>query len=86
MWLKYYDSEFLKRKNPCVGIYDYMKAKTKNIQEYTALSYFGKKVLYGELYENIDYVSRALTSLGVKRTIEYKDKYLVCIIAKKRPN
>jgi len=67
MWLKYYDSEFLKRKNPCAGIYDYMKAKTKNIQDYTALSYFGKKVLYGELYENIDYASRALTALGVKK-------------------
>lgn len=67
MWLKYYDNEFLKRKNPCAGIYDYMKAKTKNIQDYTALSYFGKKVLYGELYENIDYASRALTSLGVKK-------------------
>mgnify|MGYP006396716123 CR=1 FL=1 len=44
MWLKYYDSEFLKRKNPNSGIYDYMKEKTKNIQDYTALSYFGKKV------------------------------------------
>lgn len=43
MWLKYYDSEFLKRKNPSAGIYDYMKEKTKNIQDYTALSYFGKK-------------------------------------------
>ena len=29
MWLKYYDSEFLKRKNPSAGIYDYMKEKTK---------------------------------------------------------
>ena len=51
MWLKYYDSEFFKRENQCTGIYDYMKEKTKNIQDYTALSYFGKKVLYGELYE-----------------------------------
>ena len=25
MWLKYYDSEFFKRENPCTGIYDYMK-------------------------------------------------------------
>ena len=38
MWLKYYDSEFLRRKIPSVGIYDYMKEKTKNIQDYTALS------------------------------------------------
>ena len=53
MWLKYYDREFLKRKNPSDGIYDYMKEKTNNIQDYTALSYFGKNVLYGELYENI---------------------------------
>ena len=43
MWLKYYDSEFLKIKNPSAGIYDYMKEKTKNIQDYTALSYFGKR-------------------------------------------
>lgn len=57
MWLKYYDSEFLRRKIPSVGIYDYMKEKTKNIQGYTALSYFGEKVLYGELYENIDFSS-----------------------------
>ncbi len=67
MWFKYYDSEFLKRKNPSAGIYDYMKEKTKNIQDYTALSYFGKKVLYGELYENIDFASKALTSLGIKK-------------------
>ena len=67
MWLKYYNSDFLKLENPSVGIYDYMKDKTKNIQDYTALSYYGKKVLYGELYENVDYASKALTALGVRK-------------------
>ena len=33
MWLKYYDSEFLKIKNPSAGIYDYMKEKTKTERE-----------------------------------------------------
>lgn len=67
MWLKYYDSEFLKKSNPTTGIYDYMKQQNKGNEDLTAISYFGKEVSYGELYENIDYASKALTALGVKK-------------------
>lgn len=66
-WLKFYDKEFLKKDLPKMGIYDYMKLNTSNLQEKTAISYFGNKILYGQLYENIDSASRVLTALGSQK-------------------
>lgn len=66
-WLKYYDSEFLSKELPKMGIYDYMKSNTTQYADNTAISYFGTNITYAELYENIDNASRVLRSLGVEK-------------------
>lgn len=64
-WMKWYDSEFFNKEMPKMGIYDYMKNKTLPYKNNTAISYFGKEIIYDELYNNIDNASRVLSQLGV---------------------
>lgn len=65
-WLKYYDSEFIKKPVPAMNIYSYLKSKTENCLTLTALSYFGKEISYKELFIHIDEAAKVLTSIGVK--------------------
>lgn len=66
MWLKYYDEEFLKQPIPQMNIYDYMKQKTFDKRNMTAINYYGNEISYDELYNNIDNASRVLSEIGVK--------------------
>lgn len=66
-WLKYYDEEFLKREMPKMGIYEYMKKQSMPYKNKTAISYFGKEIIYDELYSHIDNATRVLSELGVKK-------------------
>lgn len=65
-WLKFYNKEFLKKELPKMSIYDYLKYNNKGNEELTAISYFGNKIPYYKLYENIDNSSRILVSLDVR--------------------
>jgi long-chain acyl-CoA synthetase len=65
MWQKYYDEEFLKQELPKQTMYDYMKESSKKNIDKTAITYYGNKILYGDLYENVDKASKVLTALGV---------------------
>ncbi len=72
MWQKYYDAEFLKQPLPENTLNGYLKNQTKGFDDYTALNYYGNKISYGELFENIDKASKVLSSLGVG----YDDKVM----------
>ena len=72
MWEKYYDADFLKQPLPENTLNGYLKNQTKGFDNYTALNYYGNKISYGELYENIDSASKVLSSLGVG----YDDKVM----------
>ncbi len=75
MWLKYYDKSFLKQELPKMNICDYMKSKSSNYINNTAMTYYGRKISYGEFYENIDNAARVLVSMGVK-----KDDRILCLM------
>ena len=65
-WLKYYDKEVLNKKLPEKTIYEYIVDNNKNYPNRVALNYFGRKITYGEMINNIDQTARAFRAYGVK--------------------
>ncbi|WP_204792011.1 AMP-binding protein [Oscillibacter sp. CU971] len=64
-WLKYYSEEAINAQLPTCTIYDYLYENNKDYRGRTALNYFGRKISYGELFENIEKTARALKQNGV---------------------
>lgn len=65
-WLKYYDEESIKLSMPNVSCYEYLYECNKEHLDRTALSYFGRKITFKELFENIEATAKSLKVLGVK--------------------
>lgn len=66
-WLRYYKGEFPFIPNPNCSIYEYLHLRNENRLEYSAINYFGKKITYRELFDNIEKTVLALNALGVKK-------------------
>lgn len=65
-WLKYYTAEAINAPLPECTIYEYLWENNKDHLDDVALIYFGKKITYGELFDNIDKTARAFSAIGVK--------------------
>ena len=65
-WLKYYSEEAINAPLPECTIYEYLWENNKDHLDDIALIYFGKKITYGELFENIDKAARAFAAIGIK--------------------
>lgn len=65
-WLKYYDEDFLKKPLPQMTLLEYLKYNSAERKRLTALTYFGKKISYAELFENINLASKVFAGIGVK--------------------
>lgn len=65
-WLKYYSEEAILSEAPRMTLLDYLKELNKNNLNMTAISYYGKKVSYGDFFKKVDDVSKALIKFGVK--------------------
>lgn len=65
-WLKYYSDEAINAPLPECTIYEYLWENNKDHLDDVALIYFGKKITYGELFENIDTIASALIFRGIK--------------------
>lgn len=66
-WLKYYDDEQLNENSLELSCYENMYENNKEHLEDIAFEYFGNKITYRELFENIDKTAKALVSYGVKK-------------------
>lgn len=66
-WLKYYSEEAINAPLPECTIYEYIWENNKNHFDDIALIYFGRKITYKELFENIEKVASAFLALGVSR-------------------
>ncbi len=66
-WLAYYSKEDREIKFTNKTIYEYLKSCVGQDMDYIALNYFGNKMSYNELFEQIEQASRSLRSLGVKQ-------------------
>lgn len=66
-WLKYYEDCDIEQEIPKMSAYDYMVINNNNNLDRNAINFYGIKITYKELLKNIDKVTRALISLGVKK-------------------
>ena len=66
-WLKYYDEKAINTPLPKCSMYDYLYQCNKDCLDNTALNYFGRKITYKKLFENIDKVAVCLQAAGVKK-------------------
>ncbi len=65
--LKYYSDETIDEKAPKMTIYEYMYNNNKDYLNDVAIEYYGKKITYKELFENIDRVAASYKAMGVKK-------------------
>lgn len=65
-WLKYFDSDFLQQPVPKMNIYSYLRQMTASYQTNPALTFYGKKIGYKELFFHIDEAAKVLSQIGVQ--------------------
>lgn len=65
-WLKYYSKEAINASLPECTMYEYLWNSNKMHLKDTAIEYWGRKITYKELFENIDATAKAFTSIGVR--------------------
>ena len=64
-WLKYYSEEAINAPLPECTMYQYIRENNKDHLSDIALRYYGTKITYGELFENIKKTADALYSMGI---------------------
>ncbi len=67
VWLKYYPEKEIKATLPDVNAYDFLYDKNKNYINRNALNYFGRKITFKEMFDNINITENALRNYGVKK-------------------
>ena len=65
-WLKYYSDEAKEAKIPECTIYDYLWESNREHLDNVALNYFGYKIPYRKMFEEINKVAQAFANLGIK--------------------
>lgn len=65
-WLKYYTEEAINAPAPDKSLFEYMYEQNKKHLSDIALNYFGTKITYKTLFEQIDVVAKAFVAQGVK--------------------
>ncbi len=65
-WLKFYSEKAITEDLPQKNVYEFLYEQNKNYPNRIALSYYGRKITFEELFERIDEVARSLIANGVK--------------------
>lgn len=66
-WLKYYPKSTLESDIPQCTMLQYMRSGAQKYSDYDAIGYFGRKIKYKKLLEEIDKAAKGFAALGVKR-------------------
>ena len=66
-WLKYYSEEAINAPLPECSIYEYLYENNKDYPNDVAINYYGRKITYRELFDNIDRAAKGFAALGVKQ-------------------
>ena len=66
-WMKYYSEETIDKPLPECTIYEHLWKNNKEHLDDVALIYFGNKISYRSLFENINLVADSFRALGVKK-------------------
>lgn len=65
-WLKYFTKNVNDLKVPNCSMYEMLYEYNKNHPEGIALNYYGNKITYGELFENIKKAAKSFYGVGVR--------------------
>ncbi len=65
-WLKYYNKEAVNEPLPNCTIYEYLWINNKDYPKDIAINYYGRKITYAELFQNIDKTAAAFLALNVR--------------------
>ena len=66
-WMKYYEGITVPEEEPKTNMVEVLKERNKDRKEKTAYEYYGKKVSYDEMFNNVNNASKVLSNLGVKK-------------------
>ena len=66
-WMKFYSEEALRDTMPKTTIYRQLRQNNENHRNITALNYFGNKISYGTLLDEVDNAAAAFKAIGVKK-------------------
>lgn len=64
-WLKYYEESALTYETPSKKIYDCIYDENKDFPNDIALEYYGRKITYQELFDNVESLAKAFKHNGV---------------------
>lgn len=64
-WMKYYPFECRNVPLPDCSVYDYLKDNTIKFSNMIALNYFGRKITYKEMFDEIDKYAQAFSNKGI---------------------
>ena len=67
IWEKYYAKDKRNVEVPPMSIYEFIYQRNENRMNNTALLYFGNKITYHELFEQIDLCAKAMRSQGIRK-------------------
>jgi len=65
-WLRFYTEKQIETDMPKMSVYSYLYEQNKNHLDRNALSYYGRKIKFRELFRKIDETAKALKASGVK--------------------
>ena len=65
-WLKYYKKEQIEKILPQCSMYEYVKERCKEYLENTAFNYFGKKISYHSLFDDIENAAKSFGAIGIR--------------------
>lgn len=65
-WLKYYSEEAINTEMPRCTVFDFLWESNKSYLSNIALSYFGRKISFSEVFKNIEKTAIALQRMGVQ--------------------
>ena len=66
-WGKYYSKKDMLYEIPNISLYDYIYSKHFKFMDNIAMEYYGNKVTYNELYEQIDLCAKAFKNQGIRK-------------------
>lgn len=66
-WMKYYSVDAINTKMPECTMYEYLWQSNKDHLRNTALRYFGRKISFCEMFDNIEKAAKAFTAIGLKK-------------------
>ena len=65
-WLKYYSEEQIGAGLPTYKAFDYIRESNRNFTGNTAFNYFGRRITYGEFFDETEKAAKAFLKAGVR--------------------